>query len=416
MHRVLVMLGLATIVGTDAARADAGGMPVEFAISAEEFLTPGGTTLAGLPPLLIKATLEGTDSRYTLRDLELSIGGIEATGELTVDATASRPKVTGRLTSGTLDLSAMFPATAGANGPADRLFPTAELPLKVPGGFDARIELRTSTLKLPKLDLRDAEGVLALENATLSVDALRARIAGGTVEGRITLFGASDPPVAELRAIFTGIAPEQVEQVAASGTIRGALTDMTLNLRGSGQSVAGMLGSSNGEVLVSVGPGEFGKAATGASLLDAVFGVLRGFNPLSVKQDRTQLQCAVLNFRVQDGVAANPTGVAVQTDSFNVLGGGTVDLKSEQIDLAGKPRRRKKGMLGLLGVEAAVSVGGTLRKPEVTTGASVGAGTVGRVGAAWMTGGLTLIAEGMLDQLKFGDDVCTLARAPVPAR
>lgn len=416
MHRVLVMLSLAAIVGAVAARADAGGVPVEFAISVEEFVTPAGTKLTGMPPLLVKATLEGTDTRYTLRDLELGIGGIEATGELTVDATAARPKVTGRLTSDTLDLSALLPATTGAKALPDRLFPTARLPLKIPGGVDARIELRASTLKLPKLDLRDAEGVLALENATLSVDALRARIAGGTVEGRITLFGASDPPVAELRAIFTGIAPEQVEQVAASGTIRGALTDMTLNLRGSGQSVADMLGSSNGEMLVSVGPGEFGEAATGASFLDAVFGVLRGFNPLSVKQDRTQLQCAVLNFRVQDGVAANPTGVAVQTDSFNVLGGGTVDLKTERIDLAGKPKRRKKGVLGLLGVEAAVSVGGTLRKPEVTTGASVGAGTVGRVGAAWMTGGLTLIAEGMLDQLKFGDDVCAVARAPLPAR
>ena len=416
MRRVFWILGIALVVGADAIGADNGGVPVEFAISAEEFVTAEGTKLAGLPPLLIKATLEGTDTRYTLRGLEMRIGGIEMTGELTVDSTAARPRVTGSLSARGVDLTALMPANGNSGQSRDRLFSTTLLPLVVPGTFDARIDLKASEVGLPAMVLQDADATLTLANGTLTVDLLHAQMAGGTMEGALAIYAATDPPVVELRANVAGISPEKLPRVGNSGAVRGAPTDVELNLRGRGRSVAEILGSSNGQALVSVGPGEFGEAATGASFLDAVFGVLRGFNPLAVKQERTQIQCAVLNFRVQDGVAANSTGVAVQTDSFNILGGGAVDLKSEKIDLAGKPKRRKKGLLGLMGVEAYVTVGGTLRMPAVTTGASVGAGTVGRMGAAWMTGGLTLIAEGMLDQLKFGDDVCAVARAPPSAR
>jgi uncharacterized protein involved in outer membrane biogenesis len=420
MRYVLAFLGVATLAGlprdTDSA-ANASGVPVEFAISAEDFVTPGGRTIQGLPPLLIKATLEGTDTRYTLRDLDMRIGGVEFAGEITVDSSAAIPNVTGSLTSRRVDLAALLPAKPAETGTArDRLFSTAGVRLDVPMAFNARIDLHASEFKLSPLELHDVGAKLTLANGTLSVESLRGQVAGGTIEGSMTVFAPTDPPVVELRARLTGISPEQLPQVAASGTVRGAPTDLSLDLRGRGRSVADVLGSSNGNILVSVGPGEFGEAATGASFFDALFGILGDLNPLSVKQKVTRLQCAVLNFRVQEGVAANPTGVAVQTDSFNILGGGIVDLGSERIDLAGKPKRRSKGVLGLLGVEANVSVGGTLLKPEVTTGASVGAGTVGRVGAAWMTGGLTLIAEGMFDQLKFGDDVCTVARAPAPAR
>lgn len=415
--RVLLILGIALLARADATRADAGGVPVEFAIRAEEFVMPGGTRLTGLPPLLIRATLEGTDARYTLRDLQVRIGGVEATGELTVDSTAAIPNVTGSLTSRRVDLAALLPAKPAETGTArDRLFSTAGVRLDVPMAFNARIDLHASEFKLSPLELHDVEAKLTLANGTLSVESLRGQVAGGTVEGSMTVFAPTDPPVVELRARLTGVSPERLPQVAASGTVRGAPTDLSLDLRGRGRSVADVLGSSNGNILVSVGPGEFGEAATGASFFDALFGILGDLNPLSVKQKVTRLQCAVLNFRVQEGVAANPTGVAVQTDSFNILGGGIVDLGSERIDLAGKPKRRSKGVLGLLGVEANISVGGTLLKPEVTTGASVGAGTIGRVGAAWMTGGLTLIAEGILDQVKFGDDVCAVARAAAPAR
>jgi uncharacterized protein involved in outer membrane biogenesis len=420
MRNVLAFLGVAVLAAlpknSDSA-AEASGVPVEFAISAEDFVTPGGRTIQGLPPLLIKATLVGTDTRYTLRDLDLRIGGLEVAGEITVDSSGAKPSLTGRLTSRGIDLAASLsaePSEAGA--PPDRLFPTTSLPLDVPMAFDARIDLHAAELKLPPLDMSDVEARLTLANGTLTVDLLRGQVAGGTIEGSLTVFPAAEAPVLELHANVKGIMPERLPQLAASGNVSGAPTDVTLDLRGRGRSIADVLGSSNGQLLVSVGPGQIGEAATSASLLGAVFAILSDLNPLSVKQKQTRLQCAVLNFRVQDGVAGSKAGVALQTDSYNILGGGIVDLGSERIDLAGKPKRRSKGVLGLLGVEANVSVGGTLRKPEVTTGASVGAGTVGRVGAAWMTGGLTLIAEGILDQVKFGDDVCAVARAPAPAR
>lgn len=416
----LAFLGVAALAGLprdSVSAAGAGGVPVEFAISAEDVVTPGGRTIQGLPPLLFKATLVGTDTRYTLRDLEVRIGGIQLAGEITVDSSGAKPSLTGGLTSHSIDPAALLSAESPeAGAPRDRLFPTTSLPLYVPTAFDARIDLHAARLKLPAFDMSDVEAKLTVANGTLTLESLRGQVAGGTLEGGLMLFATADPPVLELRANIRGVLPERLLQVAASSSVSGAPTDIELNLRGRGRSVAEILGSSNGKLLVLVGPGQIGEAATGASPLGAVFAILGDLNPLSVKQKGTTLQCAVLNFRVQDGVAGNRAGVALQTDSYNILGGGTVDLRSEKIDLAGKPKRRSKRLLGLMGVEANVSVGGTLRKPEVTTGASVGAGTIGRVGAAWMTGGLTLIAEGMLDQLSVGENVCAAARALAPAR
>ncbi len=399
------------VAAANANPADATGMPIEFAITAEDFVTPGGQTLRGLQPLLIKAKLVGTDARYTLRALELRGGEIELAGEVTVDSTAGMPTITGRLTSRSVDLTALLPeAAAQADRQRDHLFSTASLPLEAPRAFNARVELRTSKISLPPLDLQEFEATVALENGRLTIDSLRARLAGGTVEGRLSLDATADPPVVELQVKATGITPERLPQVAAKGVIRGAPTDLTLELRGQGHSFADILGSSNGHILVRVGPGELGDAATGMTILDTVFGLVRGLNPLAVRQKRTQLQCAVLNFRMREGVAANETGIGVQTDSLNILGGGTVDLKTELIDLAGKPQRRKD-VLGLTGVESLVRVGGTLSKPEVMTGVSVGARTITRIGAAWATGGLSLIASGIFDRVTFGDDVCAVALA-----
>jgi hypothetical protein len=405
----------AMVAAADASPADAGGQPIEFAISAEDLVTPEGRTLRGLEPLSIQARLTGTDARYTLRNLQLRIGKIELAGEVTVDSTAAVPIITGTLMSRILDLRTLLPeADANAGRQRDRLFSTTSLPLQAPSALNARVDLRASEINMPPLELHNFEATVVADNGTLTIDSLRAQLAGGTVEGRLSLDATADPPVVDLDVKATGIVPEQLPQVAASGVVRGAPTDLTLKLRGQGRSVADILGSSKGHFLVSVGPGELGDAATGVGILDAVFGLVRGLNPLAVSQKPTQLQCAVLNFRVQDGVAANETGVGVQTDSLNILGGGAVNLKTEQIDMAGKPKRRKTGVLGLTGVESVVRVGGTLSKPEVATGASVGAGTVGRIGAAWATGGLTLLASGVLDRMTFGDDVCTVALAQKP--
>ena len=77
----------------------------------------------------------------------------------------------------------------------------------------------------------------------------------------------------------------------------------------------------------------------------------------------------MLQFDIADGIATSQRGLALQTDKLNVLGGGAIKLETEEIELRFKTVKRTGVGLSLLGV------------------------------AAWATGGLSLVADQIIQRL-----------------
>ena len=105
----------------------------------------------------------------------------------------------------------------------------------------------------------------------------------------------------------------------------------------------------------------------------------------------------MLQFDIADGIATSKRGLALQTDKLNVLGGGAIKLETQEIELRFKTVKRTGVGLSLLGVaDRFVIVDGTLRHPR----ARIDKGDLLiDSAAAWATGGLSLVADQVIQRL-----------------
>ena len=148
----------------------------------------------------------------------------------------------------------------------------------------------------------------------------------------------------------------------------------------------------------------------GADLVTEVFTSL---NPLAEKDDYTHLTCAVVRMAIRNGVATADKGIAVETTKMNVVGSGTVNLKTEKLDLAVRPRPKEGLGISLGGLAGLVRIKGTLGDPRVGIDEMGVVKTGAAVGAALATGGLSLVAQGLFDKVTEGAPPCQVALGKV---
>jgi len=122
----------------------------------------------------------------------------------------------------------------------------------------------------------------------------------------------------------------------------------------------------------------------------------------------TQLDCAVLHLDVAAGVGVSKKGLALRTDRVNILGAGRLKLASGEIDLTFKTAQRKGVGLSIRGLtDKFVRVTGTVAQPEVELSPSAAALTTG---AAYLTSGLSLLAEAVFTRLTGFSNPCEIVQ------
>ena len=151
---------------------------------------------------------------------------------------------------------------------------------------------------------------------------------------------------------------------------------MDVHIAGEGKSLAEIMGSADGRIRIDIAGLEISNQTAGivdADLFMKAFDIL---NPLSKSDDRTVIECAVVNFPVKGGIMSSKTGIGINTRKLNILGGGTVDFKTEKIDIGVNPKPREGIGLNLSSLSEFVGLDGTLANPRPTTDAK-GAAAVG---------------------------------------
>ena len=197
--------------------------------------------------------------------------------------------------------------------------------------------------------------------------------------------------------------------VASGGT-----ADLDLQISGHGVSLAEIMGNSDGHIRIDVRGLEISNQAAGIASADMLMKAFDILNPLSKSDDKTIIECAVLNFPIKDGLMQSKTGIGVSTRKLNILGGGSVDFKSEQIDIGVNPKPREGIGLNVSSLAEFVRLGGTLSNPQPATDLKGAASAGLKVGAAIATGGLSVLAEGLADRATADINVCAIARGDEP--
>ncbi|XXN63438.1 AsmA family protein [Enterobacter ludwigii] len=318
------------------------------------------------------------------------IGDSDIHGSLSYRQGKPRPTLTGELTSNQLrmeDLGPLIGVDSGkgsektqqakaqrgdaASQPADRVLPHDKFDTKSWDVMDADVKFSGKRIEhSSKLPLSDLYTHLQLKKGDLLLDPLRFGMAGGSINSTIHLEGDRSPMRGRadlharklrLRQLF----PDVTAMQNSLGQLNGDAT-----LSGTGNSVADLLGTSNGELKLLMNDGLISRSLmeiAGLNVGNYVVGKLFG-------DDEVKINCAATDLNIRQGLAT-PKLFLLDTENAVINVDGNVNFANERLDLSINPE--SKG-IRIITLRSPLYVRGTFKNPD----AGVKAGPLIARGAA----------------------------------
>ena len=360
-------------------------------------------------PLDVSAILQLQKNEITVNDLKVSLKDQSAKGNLAVKLPESDTKptvVNGKLDISLIDLTFLVPETAEApaegeppapatepapeeeetaevaetekakSDPADtseRLFSDKPVLYEKLHDYDIDLAVNVSDIKFAKSDLKDVQLVVKLKDGLLVADPITGAGGAGKINGVIRIDGQTELPGMDV----------DINIVEVPMPNLGGKLDFDADLVGKGKSVAELMGSLNGNMLVVMRDGKIEGALVqkfGSGLLS--FAKDKGY---------TELECGILRVDVKDGIANFDKRLAAQLTEVTWRGGGEIDLKTEKIGIGIAPKPRKGIPISISGeLSSLIYIGGTLKHPRMQLNPKDVAVKYAKYSAYIATGGLTL--------------------------
>lgn len=359
---------------------------------------------------LIARLRDADGASYAYRDFNGRIGDSDIHGSLTFVARQPRPKLSGTLTSNQLlfsDLAPLIGADSNeekkARGessvqPTGKVLPYERFETEAWRSMDADVSFTgRKIVHGDTLPISDLTTHVVLNDGALSLEPLRFGMAGGTLDTHIVLDGRQTPlrGSAQLKARqlkLKQLFPSVQAMQSSLGELNG-----DASIAGTGNSVAALLGSANGDLrllmndgVVSRGLMEIAGLNVGNYLASRLFG-----------DDEVQINCAAADLGIKDGLATSRVFL-LDTENAVIRIDGWANMKTEQMDFDIVPK--SKGVR-IISLRSPLYVRGTFKepKPGVHAGQLVarGAGLIALgVAVAPVAGLLALVAPsgGQADQ------------------
>lgn len=346
-------------------------------------LTLVGKDLADLYPLLGVALPQtprySLDGRLT-RDIERSrstwhydkftgtVGDSDLAGDAAFTTGGKRPMLRAKLHSNRLDLDDLAgfiggeprvdgsPAKAVAGADNAKVLPDTPYHLEKLRSMDADVRLKASRINAPPLPLDDMDAHLKLDAGLLVLDPLNFGVAGGDIRSTIRMDARQDTIGTHADVTARGLdLAKLLPQVELTKNAIGKLSGHAA-LDGTGNSIAGMLGSSDGDITVGVGQGKISNLLmekAGIDIAEIIKFKLTGDRLIPIR-------CAFGEFKVDKGVMI-ARSLAFDTTDTILIGKGTIDLGSERLDLVIKPRPKDRSLFAF---RAPLLLDGTFKHPD----------------------------------------------------
>lgn len=273
-----------------------------------------------------------------------------------------------------------------------RIFSDEPLSIGMLRKNDIDLKIDATNVRIPNGIDMNGKIAVNLDDGFLRVDLIDLdQTSGGSGKGYIKLDARNEEAVLDVALDFDDFVSPRF----------GGLFDLDVDLDGKGQSLADLMGSLNGHFAASMKEMELQKSFM--SQFGA--GLLSKLNPLD--RDKTTLECAVIRFDIEDGIADFHKKIAAQTTEVTWLGGGEINLKTEELDVGIAPKARG-AVSGLtnLNLASLVHVGGTLAEPKIGVDLVDVAKKYAGYTAFVATGGLSFLASKMVGTVQANVDQC----------
>ncbi|MEI7465347.1 MAG: AsmA family protein [Burkholderiales bacterium] len=407
----------ATARGTLTLPHTAFDLNVTAALHRPDALLPFAGVKIDVPlPVSLTVHARGTPARVVLDPLTLVSGKHQLTGKASYASEGKRPHIGLDLHAPILDMADFGPAPQPRAAKAGQpVFPDTPLPFDLIRQHEVDAVVAIDLLRLRSgLELADLKVEAGAHRGILDVKSARLQLADGEWHATANIDASHTRPLVRVEASGRQVSMEKLTADGKRARLTGGRTDFTLRFAGSGNSLRALATTANGELILSVG-----KARVAAGGLDFGGDLLTrlssAVNPFHATDRFTELQCMAVRLPAKDGVITVRRTIAYQTSKVNVVAAGTIDLRSESLDLAIRPTINEGIGIGPGQLAEIVRLTGPINAPGIRLDTLGALRAAASVGGAVATGGLSLLGEAILRRGASDPAPCRTALAGGPA-
>jgi len=353
--------------------------------------------------------LTGRPENLGISILNLQVMDTDLRGDLVLqNEPGHKPVLKGRLGSKNLDLLNLLHQEERT-----QLFSAEPLEFDWLNDLNANINIKAEHFDGLISQLDDMDMNISIHNGVLNMPNMHGTVGEGNMVGWLTIVAQRTPYniIATLKAV--NVKPEHINVFGDSGFIRDGEVDIDIGLGGTGNNIAEFMGNAYGKIQLQLNNSSLrhkNLKLFGADLISGVFDIIDTLS--NKKSNYLPIECGVIHFPLVKGQAVASQGIAIKTDKTTVLGGGIIDFGSEELEIIIRPKARKGLGISAGTVANVVKISGTINQPKIAVDASSFIMSSATIGAAIVSGGWTLLAQGLLDRNKANSEVCvqTLAK------
>ena len=295
-------------------------------------------------PLKASLKAQGSTQKASVSDLNAAWGNSSISGSADYDATGAKPFVRANLVGGVVNLTPFMgggggdkAAGGGSSGGGKGGSPWSEEPIDTSAlkAQDADIDFKAQSLVMPDQQIDDLVAKITLRNGVLDMQTLSGKIYGGSFDASGSKLDASGTPKLDAKAKIQQIQFGQVLGGGIAGNqVKGPLS-LNLNATGSGESVADLMRSLNGNgdlggsiMIIGKVEQQIGSALLGVlgqkvkavqGVTSAVNGILSSYTGVDNQLSGTfDIKQGVLN--TQDFAFVNPKARGTAKGDFDIGG------------------------------------------------------------------------------------------------
>jgi uncharacterized protein involved in outer membrane biogenesis len=363
------------------------GLDLAFSVKGNDLASLAKVTGKPIPvkgPFEIAGRLSDPAAKtYKVSDLKVDLAGNDLSGTVEANLATSRPKISAVLFSKKLDVRSFMGEEPGKGTGKPVSDKTAEKP--------AKAQAHRERILLPRMAMDNLNADVVLKDGNLSVKPFKATVGGGTLDAQMDL--KTHGKTADLGAVIKVSQLDlgrMLKDLQLTNVIEGHL-DADINVKGQGDSVAGLMGTLDGKTILSMSQGRIDNKYIDLLGGDVSSGIFKLLGLSRQENQYTPVNCLVSGFNIKDG-QAETTALVFDTDQMTVIGDGNINLKTERLNIGFNPVA-KQG-IGT-GVTGKVSVGlgelarnfklsGTLANPSLGIDTTQAALTAGKMAAGFV--------------------------------
>ena len=317
-----------------------------------------------LGPVTLIAKVTDKEGVYHLNNMKFNADKTDLAGSFSIDLKGERPVVAANLNSNLVDLKPFMGEKQQVKAEKKtRVFSPDPLPLEGLKSIDIDLDIKAKKITTADLDLDNVKLSLSLSDGKLSLKPLNAIVAGGSLVTNLKL-NASNPKSAAMdtQVNIKNFQPSTLPDL--KDKLTGGKTDIDINVKGTGNSIAALMAGLNGKFLLKMGQGTL-KSDKGDKVTSDLF--LSTFNAIYSDTDTsstTEINCGVVNLDIKDGIATADKTIAFDTKKMNIVGSGIINLKTEELDIGIDPQAKEEVGISVGQLAELVRIGGTIAEPK----------------------------------------------------